>query len=130
MRIARLATMVALMGSCWICQANCQQAAPSTSPDNTQSNLADQKAENPTSADQQKNNSSDIQTTRAIRQALMHDNNLSTYAHNVKVITQNGEVTLKGPVKTAEERDEVQAKAGEIAGPEKVTNQITVQPQQ
>jgi osmotically-inducible protein OsmY len=110
--------------------ANCQQATPPNPPDNTGSNLSDQKAETPTAADQQKNNSPDIQTTRAIRRALMSDKNLSAYAHNVKIITQNGEVTLKGPVRSADERNEVQAKAAEIAGSEKITNQITVQPQE
>jgi hyperosmotically inducible protein len=130
MRIARLMLMFLVTGVCSVGMANCQQATPPNPPDNTGSNLSDQKAETPTAADQQKNNSPDIQTTRAIRRALMSDKNLSTYAHNVKIITQNGEVTLKGPVRSADERNEVQAKAAEIAGSDKITNQITVQPQE
>ncbi len=126
MRITKLVAVAILFGSSCIYLANAQQSAP----DNTQSNLSDQKTPAPTTADQQKNNSSDVETTRAIRQALMHDKSLSTYAHNVKIITQNGEVTLKGPVKTSEERDEIQAKAEGVAGAGKVTNQISVKPQQ
>jgi len=53
---------------------------------------------------------------------------LSTSAHNVKVIAQNGMVTLKGPVKTDEEKQAVEAKAAEIAGADKVSSEIRVAP--
>ena len=51
-------------------------------------------------ADQQKGNGSDLQITQQIRQAILRDKSLSTYAHNIKIITQNGQVTLKGPVRS------------------------------
>jgi osmotically-inducible protein OsmY len=71
--------------------------AQTTPPDNTKINTRDRAASAQT-ADQQKNNRSDVTITRDIRRAIAADKNLSAYAHNIKVITQHGEVTLKGPV--------------------------------
>jgi len=68
-------------------------------PDNTTVNQRDRNPNEPT-ADQQKNNPSDRDITQQVRQAIIKDKSLSTYAHNVKVITQNGQVTLKGPVQS------------------------------
>jgi osmotically-inducible protein OsmY len=56
----------------------------------------------------------------------MKDKSLSTYAHNVKVIAQNGMVTLKGPVKSEEEKQAVETKAAQVAGADKVTSDIQV----
>ena len=58
----------------------------------------------------------------------MDDKTLSTYAHNVKIVTQNGQVTLKGPVRTEDEKKTVEAKATEVAGAGHVTNQISIAP--
>ena len=79
-------------------------------------------------ADKQKENSTDRQLTQQIRKALVKDKSLSTYGHNVKVISQNGMVTLKGPVKSEEEKQAIEAKAAQIAGADKVTNQLEVAP--
>jgi hyperosmotically inducible periplasmic protein len=97
--------------------------------DNTKMNRADRSDNQPT-ADQQKDNHSDRELTQQIRQAIMHDKSLSTYAHNVKVISQNGTVTLKGPVRSDDERREIEAKASEVAGKDKVINELTVVPDQ
>src|SRR5262245_7795478 len=59
---------------------------------------------------------------------LSADKTLSTYAHNVKVITANGEVTLKGPVRSEDERKVVEAKAIEVAGQGRVSNELTIAP--
>src|ERR1700726_2086489 len=64
----------------------------STPADNTKVNQRDQNASEPT-ADQQKNTLTDRDITQQIRRAIMKDKTLSSYAHNVKVITQNGQVT-------------------------------------
>ena len=56
----------------------------------------------------------------------MNDKSLSTYAHNAKIIAQNGMVTLKGPVTSEEEKKTIEAKAAEVVGPEKVTNELQV----
>jgi osmotically-inducible protein OsmY len=58
----------------------------------------------------------------------MKDKSLSTYAHNIKVITRDGKVTLKGPVRSEDEKNEIAAKAASIAGADNVTNEMTVAP--
>ena len=78
-------------------------------------------------ADQQKTNATDQQMTKKIRQSVMADKSLSTYAHNIKIISQNGTVTLKGPVKSDDEKKSLVAKAVAVAGSaDKVTDQISV----
>jgi hyperosmotically inducible protein len=102
-----------------------QQAAP----DNTKVNERDRSKDEPT-ADQQKDNRSDRDITQQIRQSIMKDKSLSTYAHNVKVITQNGQVTLKGPVRSDDEKRTIETKATEVAGENKVTSELSVKPRQ
>jgi osmotically-inducible protein OsmY len=101
-----------------------QDAAPA---DNTKVNQRDKNVNEPT-ADQQKNNLSDRDITQQIRRAIMKDKSLSTYAHNVKVITQNGQVTLKGPVRSDDEKRAIEGKATEIAGENKVTSELDIKP--
>src|SRR5690349_13153655 len=74
-----------------------QQDMPSRQ-DNTKVNKRDRNKAEPT-ADQQTENRSDRDIAKDIRKAIVDDKSLSTYAHNVKVIVQNGSVTLKGPVR-------------------------------
>jgi hypothetical protein len=94
-----------------------------TPPDNTKQN----KDQSPT-ADDQKMNPADRAITQKIRKALHDDNALSTYAHNVKIITQDGKVTLRGPVRSEDEKAAIEAKAVAVAGPGNVTNQLEVAP--
>ena len=101
-----------------------QSAAPA---DNTTVNQRDRNPNEPT-ADQQKNTPSDRDITKQIRQAIVKDKSLSIYAHNVKVITQNGQVTLKGPVRSDEEKRAIEAKATEIVGENKVTSELDIKP--
>jgi hyperosmotically inducible periplasmic protein len=98
-----------------------------TATDNTKVNQRDQKS-GAVTADQQKENDSDREISANIRKALMDNKALSTYAHNVKIITRNGVVTLKGPVRSQEEKNTVEAKATEIAGAGKVKSMISVKP--
>ena len=93
--------------------------------DNTKMNKQD-RAEGAMTAGQQKMNPADRELTQKIRKAIMADKSLSTYAHNVKVISRDGMVTLKGPVRSDAEKSTVEAKATEAAGAGKVTNEITV----
>ena len=97
----------------------------SAAADNTSINQRDRNPNEPT-ADRQKDNRSDRDITQQIRKALIQDKSLSTYAHNVKVITQNGQVTLKGPVQSDEEKRAVESKATEIAGENKVTSELDI----
>jgi osmotically-inducible protein OsmY len=79
-----------------------------------------------TTADQQKQNKADRDMTQQIRKAVEGDKTLSLVAHNVKIITRDGTVTLRGSVKTDEEKSAIESKATEIAGAGKVTNEIVV----
>ena len=99
------------------------QNAPA--PDNTKMNQGDRAAGAPT-ADQASNGKSDREIMREIRKSIVDDKDLSTYAHNIKIISQHGQVTPKGPVHSDDERQRIQAKATEVAGAGRVTNQISV----
>ena len=80
-----------------------------------------------TTAEQQSAGRSDRLLTQKIRKSIIADKSLSMYGHNVKIITRDGVVTLKGPVHTDEEKQNIGAIAAEAAGgPDKVTNQLTV----
>ncbi len=126
--------VVLLLGTSGIVLAQ-QDATPTQQPDdksttpaldNTGKNQRDRNASEPT-ADQQKENETDRELARQIRRALMKDKSLSTYGHNVKVIAQNGVVTLKGPVNSDEEKRAIESKAAEVAGgAEKVRSEIEV----
>jgi osmotically-inducible protein OsmY len=99
-------------------------ASPTTQPDNTKVNERDRN-DTLTPVDQN-NNQTDLKITQQIRQAVMGDGSLSFTAKNVKIITQNGKVTLRGPVKTVEERNAIEAAARKVAGATQVDNQIEV----
>src|SRR5438132_5277547 len=103
------------------------QRPPTTSteapPDNTKVNRPGE-----INAASQKNTTTDLAISRDIRRAIVADKSLSTYAHNVKVISENGSVTLKGPVRSEAERKAVVAKAVEVAGRDHVANELTIAP--
>jgi hyperosmotically inducible periplasmic protein len=94
-------------------------------PDNTETNERDRSSEAKTSGDQS-NSSADLKITQAIRQALMKDGELSTTAKNIKVITANGQVTLRGPVKTGHEKAKIDQLARSAAGGAQIDNQLDV----
>jgi osmotically-inducible protein OsmY len=96
-----------------------------TKPDNTAINERDRSNDTQTSGDQS-NSSADLKITQAIRQALMKDGELSTSAKNVKVITENGQVTLRGPVKTVQEKAKVDQLAKSAAGGANIVDQLDV----
>jgi len=86
-------------------------------------NKRDQDQSRPT-AGQQKENRPDREITRLIRRSITQDKDLSTYAKNIKIITQNGNVTLRGPVRSEQEKKTVEAKANEVAGADHVKSEI------
>jgi hyperosmotically inducible protein len=94
-------------------------------PDNTATNERDRSGQTRTSGDQS-NSSVDLKTTQAIRRALMNDGELSMTAKNIKIITTEGQVTLRGPVKTAEEKAKIDQLARSAAGGAKIDNQLEV----
>jgi len=98
-----------------------------TPADNTKANAQD-RSKGAVTADQQKETAADRDVASRIRQAVVGDESLSTYAHNVKIVVRDGHVTLKGPVRSKDERKTVEAKAIDVAGAGHVTNQITIAP--
>jgi hyperosmotically inducible protein len=98
-------------------------AQPSTmqAPDNSTQN----KGQTAT-ADNQPNSKADRQITAKIRKAIVSEKDLSTYAHNIKIITVNGEVTLKGPVQTEDEKQKVASVVANVVSPDKIVNELTV----
>lgn len=96
-------------------------------PDNSKTNQGDANTGAVTS-DQQKMNPADRNITKQIRSAIFKDKSLSSYAHNIKIITQDGKVTLKGPVRTDDEKANVEAKAATVVGASNVTSEIQVAP--
>jgi osmotically-inducible protein OsmY len=105
-----------------------QSADTKPKPDNTGVNKLDRTPGEAT-ADQQKMNTTDRDITAKIRRSIMADKSLSTYAHNVKIISQDGTVTLKGPVRSDDEVASIVSKATDITGSaDKVINQMSVKP--
>ena len=118
-------TLLLGSGAMMIAQDAAGQNPPAS--DNTQINQRDRNP-NEATADKQQNNRSDRDITQQIRKAITGDKTFSEYARNVKVITQNGQVTLKGPVRTDDEKSAIEIKAKAIAGDANVTNDLTVKP--
>jgi hyperosmotically inducible protein len=92
-----------------------RSAPRNQNPDNTKTNQRDRSKAEPT-ADQQKENGTDRELARKVRQSVVSDKSLSTYAHNIKIVAQNGMVTLRGPVRSEEEKQAVEEKAADAAG--------------
>ena len=111
---------LALLGACSFAFAHTPMA-----PDNSGVNVRDR---NPAAvtADQQSNAKSDVRLTQQIRRAIMKDDSLSMTAKNVKIISDNGAVTLRGPVNNEQEKMEIARKAQAIAGADKVDNRLEV----
>ena len=123
-KVFRLSAL-GLLGAALLGTPTRSQDTQQPAPDNSKTNKQER---GDATADKQKMNPADRETARKIRSALHDDSTLSTYAHNVKVIVQNGQVTLKGPVRSEEEKSAVESKATAIAGAGNVTNNLTVAP--
>jgi osmotically-inducible protein OsmY len=124
-----LVLVSALLGGTFLIAQDQNTTGTPAPADNTKMNQRDRDASQQT-ADQQKENRSDRDITQQVRRAIVKDKSLSTYAHNVKIITENGQVTLKGPVRSEEEKRAVEAKAAEVAGNNNVTSQLDVKSKQ
>ena len=127
-RILRPCTVVLpiLFGA--MCMVGYAQSPPATQPDNTKVNQRDRDSSEPT-AGGQKMNATDRDLTTNIRKSIMADKSLSSYAHNIKVISQNGTVTIKGPVRSEDERKSLMAKATAVCGrADHVHDEMSVKP--
>jgi hyperosmotically inducible protein len=115
----------ALLGLCTVTMA--QDSVP-VAPNNSAINVRD-RAPEATTAGEQSSTKSDVALTRKIRRAVVKDSSLSMLAHNVKIVTANGNVILRGPVNTEAEEIVIVSKAKAIAGAGNVDNQLEVKTQ-
>ena len=99
--------------------------APAVAPDNTGRNVRDSDDKTLTPFDQSETEA-DRTLTQRIRQGIVADDSLSVTARNVKIISINGVVTLRGPVKSEEERSRIVATAQQIAGKNNVQNHLEI----
>lgn len=122
-------TSRALVAAAWLLAAGASPLwAGETDADNTAKNVRDRDSRTLTPMDQSESEA-DRTLTQRIRQAVVADDNLSTNSKNVKIITVNGVVTLRGPVDSDGERNRVVAIAEQIAGKKNVTNQLEINKQ-
>jgi hyperosmotically inducible protein len=115
---------IALIGGCSKERSDDKQVSK-VEPDNTGRNVRDRDNQTKTPGDQSENEA-DRKITQDIRSALTGDDSFSTDAKNVKVITSDGTVTLRGPVKSAKEKTQIEAKAKQVTGVKRVENQLEV----
>lgn len=99
--------------------------ADDTRPDNSAANARDKSGDTATPIDQG-TSAQDVRITQSIRKAVTDDEELSVNAHNVKIVTRDGAVTLRGPVGSAAERASIEAKAKGVTGVTRVDNQIEI----
>ena len=131
MKILLLPAMASIL---LVCSSQGQQAtvtptdpaaSDSTKADNTKRNSSE-KNKNTDTAEKQSNSKDDLALTQKIRQAVVKDGSLSMNAKNVKIIARDGVITLQGPVDSRQEKDAIAIKAREIAGKDKVEDQLEV----
>jgi hyperosmotically inducible protein len=131
MKILLLPAIVSIL---LVCSSQGQQAtvrpsdpaaSNSTKADNTKRNSSEQN-KNTDTAEKQSNSKDDLALTQKIRQAVVKDGSLSMNAKNVKIIARKGKITLQGPVDSRQEKDSIATKAREIAGKDKVEDQLEV----
>ncbi len=93
--------------------------------DNTAQNERDREGDTLTPIDQQENER-DLKITQTVRQGVIKHDDLSMTAKNVKIITVDGVVTLRGPVDTATEKSKVGTIAKKVDGVKRVDNQLEI----
>jgi hyperosmotically inducible periplasmic protein len=123
----RVAALLAVLTTA--ATANVWSVAFSQDPDNTETNRPG-KTPDATRADQQGQTAADRELTRKIRKAIVENKSLSTYAHNIKIISRDGVVTLKGPVRSDDEKKTIDSAATEIAGASNLKDELTIKPKE
>jgi hyperosmotically inducible protein len=120
-------TLIASSALLGLCSVTMAQDWPVT-PNNTAVNVRD-RAPDAMTAGEQLNAQGDLALTRRIRWAMVKDSSLSMLGHSVKIVTANGDVTLRGPVDTEAEKIDIASKAKSIAGAGNVHNHLEVETQ-
>ena len=103
-----------------------RKSSTATDADNTARNSRDRDGTTQTSGDQAENET-DRKISANVRESVVADNSLSMNAHNVKIITSGGIVTLRGPVKSTEEKAAIESKAKQVAGVTRVDNLLEIE---
>ena len=120
-----LLSMVLMVGCSKNRSEGKQVSQTAVEADNSGRNVRDRDDQTKTPGDQSENEA-DRAITQNIRQVITADDSLSTNAKNVKIITNDGTVTLRGPVKSEKEKAEIEAKAKQVAGVKRVDNQLEI----
>jgi hyperosmotically inducible periplasmic protein len=125
LRVSLLTASLAITGLSLIALPSVSSAlqSPTPAPDNTANNK-----DHSNTADNQSNSTQDREIAHKIRKAIVADKSLSTYAKNVKVIVKDGAVTLRGPVRSEEEKKQIGDYASQAASAGSVDNELTIQP--
>ena len=123
--VSLAAALLLLSGAPLVSAGEHASSAASAAPDDTGKNVRD-RDENAVTADQQSNDPQDVEITRKIRRSITKDKSFSTNARNVKIVTIDRNVTLRGPVDSAKEKERIAATAKKIAGADKVDDQIEI----
>jgi hyperosmotically inducible protein len=121
-----LAALVAGTLVCYVGAVDTQRLSARTYIEQTAPDNSGQNKNQPKTAEDQTNSKTDRDITAKIRKSIVADKDLSTDAHNVKIITKNGAVTLKGPVKSTDEKQKVMSCASNVVSPDKITDEMTV----
>ncbi|MFL6603257.1 MAG: BON domain-containing protein [Steroidobacteraceae bacterium] len=119
--------VLALAAEMSVAQTSAGSQPPSSAaraPDNTKNNKLESNRSQ--TADDQKDNESDREITQRIRQSVMAEKNLSSYAHNAKIVAVNGTVTLNGVVQSEAEKNTLAQKAEQVVGSGHVVNKLKV----
>jgi len=106
-------------------ESNRVSQSTAVEPDNSGRNVRDRNNATQTAGDQSENEA-DRTITQSLRKAITDDDSISTNGKNVKVVTIDGTVTLRGPVKSEKEKADIGAKAKQIAGVKNVDNQLEI----
>lgn len=121
-------TTILLAGFLTVTAVNAQSVDSTTKhedADNTKANAADRHTDAKTPLDQS-NDKDAIDATASIRRAVLQDKSLSTSAHNIKIVTNGDVVTLRGPVKSADEKQRVESLAMKAAPGKQVRNEMSI----
>lgn len=98
-------------------------SAQTTAPDNTKTNKAIE-TKNAATAEDQSNEQADLEIAAKVRRAVVGDDSISTYGHNIKIIVEGGQIILKGPVQNQDEKAKIEKIAKRNAGKLKVRNEL------
>ena len=117
--------LVAALGASWASAQTAPQGQATPAADNTQMNNRD-KGDPAQTPQTQSNAKADRELLASVRRTIVKDKSLSVTAHNIKILVEGGVVTLRGPVKSDEEKSKVESLAKSVAGVTSVDNKVDI----